>query len=385
MQSARLTPKRYQLNKEAAQVALRGHPWIFRSKVSSAASIFKSGQLLKLFDTENQPIGQGLYDEEGLIAIRVFRFPELSPAALRRAVDRALAKRENLRKYTNAFRAIHGENDGLPGVVVDVYGEVGVLQTYSAGVDVVGRYVGNYLADSLNLKTLVWKIPAKRRGQPKGNPVRLLRGTPPGAIQFREGRLDCWVEPFEGQKSGTFLDLRGLRKWVSSQNLNGKRVLNLFSYTGTLGLAAEIAGAKEIWNVDIAEGALQTAKKYHAKNPKKHRFITADAFDYLSTLAFEEKFDLIIADPPAMASQSTQVPGALKAYRRLFSSAVPHLARGGILVGGCCTSRITRNQYIREMDKTIGGRLKRIADLPPEDDHPVGFEQGDYLKILIYR
>lgn len=380
-------PIRYQLKKDAVRALGTGHPWIFRSHMSTAAEAFQSGQWLRLVNEQNSPVGYGIFEKEGLVAIRVLKEgpKEPTPDFFSQRVDKALAKRTALRAYTNAFRAIHGENDGIPGVVVDVYDDTAVLQTYVRSVDIIGRLVGSRVANQLKLKNLIWKLPAKRKAENDDFSVRLLRGTPPGVISIKEGKLKLSVDPWSGQKSGAFLDLRGLRKWIAAQKLAGARVLNLFCYTGTLGLAAEIAGAKEIWNVDIAEGALEAAKKYHCLDRKKHKHIQANIFDWLEKLPLSESFDLIIVDPPQMASRSEQVPSALKAYQKLFRLSAKHLRRGGTLIGCCCTSRIARPLFVREVEKTLAPQIRLFKSLGAEDDHPVGFPEGDYLKLLIFK
>lgn len=386
MKSQLFLPKRYQLKKEAAHVVQTGHPWIFRTHVSSAADTFENGQWLRLVDAENVVLGYGVFEKEGLIAIRVLKLGKTPPDSdwFGKKLETALGKRERLRTFTNSFRALHGENDGLPGVVLDVYDTTGVLQTYSKAVDPIGRYLAGRLQKTLGLENLVWKLPVKRKGAEGETSFRVLRGHVPGAIRMREGKLNLTVEVGQGQKSGTFLDLRGLRKWVASQKLDGKRVLNLFSYTGTLGLAAEVAGASEIWNVDISKGALEFAKKHHAIKKERHRFIAADIFDWLKQLPTKEKFDLIIVDPPMMASQVVQVPNALRAYRQIYSACLDHLTTRATLAACCCTSRIPRKRFELEVAKSLGGRLRLQRTIFPEDDHPVGFAEGDYLKILIY-
>ncbi len=172
---------------------------------------------------------------------------------------------------------------------------------------------------------------------------------------------------------------------MARTQLKNKRVLNTFSYTGTLGLAAETAGAKEIWNVDISEGALAAAKKYHANDKTKHRWVTADVFEWLGKLNPKEMFDVIILDPPQMAATTQQVPGALRAYRKLFQLALPHLSPGGTLIGCCCTSRISPADFKLSIDQAVSKRLALRKSLKHEDDHPVGFAEGDYLKMYIYQ
>lgn len=387
MHAARLEPKRFQLKKEAVQVANTGHPWIFRSHLSSATETFRDGQWLRLFDAANGVVGYGIYDASSLIGVRMLKLGKNIPDRewIIKTIEKALAKRDNLKTFTDAYRALHGENDGLPGVVMDVYGDTGVLQTYAPSVDVLGRYAAAYLRKRLNLKRLVWKLPTKRRVTGPESEYRILFGPPAGVVKFNEGKLLLAVNVAEGQKSGTFLDLRGLRKYLTMQKLAGKRVLNLFSYTGTLGLAAEAGGASDIWNVDISEGALEFAKKHHAREKSRHTYLTKNVFEWINELPAAEKFDVIIVDPPQMASRTIQVPNALKAYDKLVKAAVPHLKPQGQLIVACCTSRIPRKRFQEAIDRSLGSRLRLKTTLMPEDDHPAGFAEGDYLKILVYR
>lgn len=386
MKTRRLAPARYQLKKPAAKVVTNGHPWLFRDGLSSAAEVFKDGQWLKLVDADNVVLGYGIYEKQGLIAIRVVKRGSRPPdsAWIHTQIEKAIRKRENVKTYTDAVRYLHGENDGFPGVVLDVYGDTGVLQTYSNAVDTFGRYLASTLVPRLGLKNLIWKLPVKRKVEGEKAAVRVLRGHLPGKVTFREGKMQLTVEIGSGQKSGTFLDLRGLRKWVSLQKWQGKRVLNLFSYSGTIGLAAEHAGAKEIWNVDVSQGALDFSKKAHAMDHKHFKWVTADIFEWAKTLPPHEKFDVIIVDPPMMASQIAQVPRALAAYRNLYRALIPHLNAKGIMVACCCTSRIPRKRFRQEMDGTLNPRLRFKTEIGVEDDHPVGFPEGDYLKLLVY-
>ncbi len=392
MRLKRFVPRRYQLNKEAARVALQGHPWIFRSHLSTAADVFADGQWIELVGADNETLGHGVYEKDGLIGIKILKRGASAPDTewIKKTVAKALARRKHLREYSDAFRAVHGENDSLPGIVVDVYKDTAVLQTYAPSIDSLGRYVAALLRHELGLKNVIWKLPVKRKrtsDAAKENarpPVRVLHGAVPETLRFKEGKLALTVGIGAGQKSGTFLDLRGLRKWLASQKFQGKRVLNLFAYTGTLGLAAETAGAAEVWNVDISEGALGFAKKHHSLAPKKHRFVTADIFPWLKELPEKEKFDVIIVDPPMMAGETKQVPNALRAYKQLYKAAVPHLKPRGTLIAACCTSRIARKRFRTEVDGWLPRTLKFKKEIQPEDDHPVGFPEGDYLKILVY-
>ncbi|NBY19156.1 class I SAM-dependent rRNA methyltransferase [bacterium] len=294
--------RRYQIKKEVENILKQGHPWIFKSHLSSAADIFKTGDLLSLVNAANEIVAYGYFERDSLIAIRVIKFGKTAPDAIwfKNKLLKSLSKRENIKQYTEGFRALHGENDGFPGIVFDVYKKMGVLQTYVPSVDPLGRYIASVLRHELNLDTVLWKEPSRRK---KAGKTRILYGKEPKLIIVREGKLKVAVDVSEGQKSGTFLDLRGLRKFLSLQNLKGKKVLNLFSYTGTLGLAAEVAGASEIWNVDIAQGALKFSETHHSLDKKKYRYISADVFKWVDSLPPHERYDVLIVDPPSMASE----------------------------------------------------------------------------------
>ncbi len=377
-------PRRYQLKRRAAEALRAGHPWIFRQHLSSAAEVFADGQWLRLVDAENHTVGFGVFEREGAVAIRVLRTGQAPPDAewLASRVERALARREALRRETTAFRVLHGESDGLPGVTLDVFGTVGVLQTYSAGTDALGRLAAASVRRALGLTGILWRPAARRQGAVPH--PRVTSGTVPDLISTCEGSIAWSLSPRSGQKSGAFLDLRGLRRWLAGEDLRGQRVLNLFAYTGTLGLAAETAGATEIWQVDASSEALAFGAAHHTRDVAKHRWLTADVFRWLPELAPEERFDLIVVDPPQMTSRTEQVPRALAAYSRLYRELLPHLAPGGRLVACCCTSRIRPATFRATVERAVGERLVFTDRLRPEPDHPVRFPEADYLKVLLF-
>lgn len=282
---------------------------------------------------------------------------------------------------TDGFRAVHGESDGLPAVVVDVYRDTAVLATYASGADALGRLVASRVCRALTLDRVLWK-PAHRRALAGGpGSLRALFGAlPAGPIEIREGPLTLTVD-VSGQKSGAYLDLRGLRRWILEQDLAGARVLNLFSYTGTLGLAARTAGARTVWNVDSSRAAIEMAARHHGGGADD---VVADVFEWLPRLARRAEFELVIADPPPMTSRMEQVAGALAAYRRLYRAAAPHVAPGGRIVACCCTSRIDARSFQDAVRAGLGKEFRLERRIPPEPDHPVGFAEADYLKVLVY-
>jgi 23S rRNA G2069 N7-methylase RlmK/C1962 C5-methylase RlmI len=378
-------PRRYQLTKEALSILKGGHPWIFRRHLSSAASVFENGQWLRLVDGANEIEGYGFYHDVGAIGIRVLCRGDSPPRAewARSRVRAALDRRVELRRDTEAFRAIHGENDGLPAVTADVYAGVAIVSSYARGADPLARFCARLLRRELPLAGVLWKPGARRHDESAGS--RTLYGDVPERIQFREDTQTITVAPRWGQKSGSFLDLRGLRRHLRTAELQGSSVLDLFSYSGTLGAAAEIAGASRIWHVDASQAALDLGAETHVLDPAKHRFTEADVFEWLPALAPEERFDLAVADPPAMTSRTAQVPKVLRAYDALYRNLATHMNPGGLVVACCCTSRVDADIFLVTVRRALGRDFRFVSRLPPEPDHPVGFKEADYLKILLFR
>jgi 23S rRNA (cytosine1962-C5)-methyltransferase len=310
---ASVKARRYQLKKDAAAIVERGHPWIFREQLSSAATVFSDGQWLRLVDGQNKVVGHGIYEADGAIAIRVLRTGDqpADAAWLSRTLDAALAKRTDLATRTDGIRLLHGESDGIPAVVVDRFGETIVVSSYSIGADALARYVAHALRASrspvVGPATHVVLRPARRRRGPP-LPPRIVRGTPPSAVRFVENGFPFAVDLEGGHKTGTYLDLRALRHRLATSALAGARVLNLFAYTGMLGRAAERAGARELVQVDQSERALAFAREHHVDDASKHQFLVADIFEWLPQLSADERFDVIIVDPPSMTSKKAQVP-----------------------------------------------------------------------------
>ncbi len=380
-----MIPRRYQLKKEAAGVVMSGHPWIFRDTLSTAAQVFRDGDWLKLVDGANKTLGFGIYEAEGAIAIRVIRRGDHAPTAtwVKQVLTAALAKRKELATQTDGVRLVHGESDGLPAVVIDRYADTLVAQSYSRGAEALTRYAASVLARELGTPNVLL-VPAHRRRGADIKP-RVVRGAPPEVGAFTERGMTFAVDLAGGQKSGTYLDLRGLRKAVAAAPLAGARVLNLFAYAGLLGKAAELAGAAHIVQVDASERALAFAKAHHVIDPAKHEMIAADVFHWLPAHVPATAYDLVIVDPPAMTSNKQQVPAVLAGYKKLYRAAAPLVRPGGVLVAACCTSRIERATFDKLVAETLGSGFEREAAIAPEADHPVGFPQADYLKIGWYR
>jgi 23S rRNA (cytosine1962-C5)-methyltransferase len=392
-----MKPRRYQLRKDAVAIVGGGHPWIFREQMSTAATALNDGDWLRLVDGQNAVIGYGIYESEGAIAIRMLRRGADAPNAewLRTTLATAIAKRAGIE--STGIRLVHGESDDIPAVVVDRFGDTVVVSSYSSGADGLARYIGSALRH-MGSDPIVMRMgsdpivgparhvvlrPARRRRSPAQD-ARVLSGSPaPDIVHFDEHGLRFAVDLSGGHKTGTYLDLRGLRRTLATMKLSGARVLNTFAYTGMLGRACETAGAASITQVDVSERALAFAAAHHVVDAAKHQFITADVFEWLPE--HTGQYDVVICDPPSMTSKKAQVPNVLAAYRKLYRAAEKLVAPGGLLVSACCTSRIERKVFQQTVRASLPGRFKLELDVPPEPDHPVAFPQADYLKILLWR
>jgi 23S rRNA (cytosine1962-C5)-methyltransferase len=416
-----MTARRYQLRKDAVTLIER-HPWLFREQMSSAAKVFGDGQWLRLVDGANQIVGYGMYEADGAIAIRRLRLGATPPNAAwaRAQLAAAIAKRAPLAMRTDAIRLVHGESDGLPAAVIDRFGDAIVVASYSIGADALARYLACVLASEATVvarartepptalesdpalaqrftvgpaRTIIVRAARRRRqllaepdaGDEPPPPARVIRGTAPELVPFTEDGRTYTVDLASGHKTGSYLDLRGLRDAIATAPLAGARVLNLFSYTGMLARSAELAGAAEIVSVDVSERALQLAAAFHVTDPAKHRLVTADVFEWLPSLDPAEQFDLAIVDPPAMTSKMAQIPTVLAAYRKLYRAVARHVRPGGAVVAACCTSRIERDVFKRTVREALGEAFTLERELPVELDHPVAFAQADYLKITWWR
>lgn len=406
-----MRPRRYQLTKDAIAILDRGHPWLFRAQLSTAAQVFADGDWLRLVDGQNKVVAHGIYESEGAIAIRLLRRgpTPVDAAYLNDVLRAALTRREPLAKRTNAMRLVQGESDGLPAVAIDRFANTLVVSSYSAGADVLARYAAHalYRAESpvlpVGARNIILRPAHRRRSASESNrPTAehatgadaersssndgtvVLAGTLPAAIDFVEDDLPFAVD-VAGQKTGAYLDLRALRRAIAALPLQGARVLNLFAYSGMLGRAAERAGATEIVQVDASAPALAFAAAHHVDDAAKHRFLVEDVFEWLPAIDATNDYDVVIVDPPAMTSRSAQIPTVLAAYRKLYRGAMRAVKPGGLVVAACCTSRIERKVFEKTVHDTLGPGFVRETSLPPEPDHPVGFPQADYLKIIFYR
>lgn len=361
-----------------------GHPWIYRNHLPEHR--LEGGEWVRV--EAGRAVSHGLYDADGAIAVRLFRREGVPDGAfLQRRLRQALALREPLAANgdTDAYRLLHGEGDYLPAIVADRYGRFAVVKAYAASVERLLPAVARALGPTLRLKGV-----AQRR--PEG--LRALWGElPPPEESVVENGLRFDADLWHGQKTGLFLDQRDNRMLVRGLAA-GRRVLNLFSYTGGFSVYALAGGAELAVSVDTAEAALQGAEKAVARNglpAERHRAVAADVFDYLPELERRgERYGLVVVDPPSLARSAEQRRRAQRAYLKLNRSAFAAVSPGGFLATSSCTAQVSPDAFQRlvaEAARAAGVRAQLVFERGQPLDHPVpsSFPEGRYLKFLVFR
>ncbi len=390
--------RRYQLNKKAQIQVRKHHPWVFRGNLSTAASVFSNGDWLQLFDGKNETVGFGVYSAEDSVAIRVFHFGEtLRNRFFFKLLREAWKARESLVPETNAFRLVNGEADRLPGITVDLYGSVAVIQYYSASLYRMARLVSLLLPHVVSepFAQSIFLRAANRMGHSSlVKPSRWTRGNPVSRSEIREGKYRFLVDLDQGQKGGFYLDLRGVRRELGGMDFSGLKILNLFSYTGAFSVILQSLGATDITSVDQSRHAQDLHRENILLNnldPEKDRLVSSDVFRFLANLDPQEKYDFILLDPPALASKRSQMPVALRKLEQLHRMALCHLKEESMWFSISCTARITKEDLITTVGRVskniVGkGRTHIVKDLNEEADHKVisGFPEGKYLNQILF-
>jgi 23S rRNA (cytosine1962-C5)-methyltransferase len=364
----------------AAERALRqGHPWLFDQAIRDQRHAGRPGDLAVIFDRRRRFLAVGLYDPNSPIRVRILQQRE--PAAIDRdwfedRLAAAVRVREPLLQGdTTGYRLVHGENDGLPGLVIDRYDQTSVLKLYTAAWVPHLRHVLPALAAVAPAERLILRLGDAVQTQPQDlhglrDGTILFGPGLDGSVVFQENGLRFEADPIHGQKTGFFLDQRDNRAHVEKLAA-GKTVLDVFSYTGGFSLYAARGGARAVVSLDASRPALAAAARNFALNQDQGAVATAK--------------DLVIVDPPAFAKKQDQVARALMAYGKLTHLGLGVLQAGGILVLASCSSRVSAESFFATVNRAAvqaGRPLHEIERAGHPLDHPVGFPEGAYLKCL---
>ena len=359
---------------------LRRHPWVYRGAL---ATPLPAGCLpLRVQAANGRPLGVALPGGSGgSLALRMVTFGRegWDEAALAALVRRATALRDRLALDADAYRLVHAEGDGLPGLVIDRYGAVAVVEAYEAAWEPYLEAIASLLADGLGFSTVLVR-PAGRAARP----VRVLRGHMPEVpLVIREGRLRFAVDVEAGQKTGFFLDQRENRRRLGAL-AGGAEVLNLFSYSGGFAVAALAGGAVRAVNVDASAAALSLARHAYELNGLEVRepdFIEGDAFRVVRDLAAAgQRYGIVVVDPPAFVKRRGDLEGGLRGYRDINLQALRLTAPGGLLFTCSCSALVSEQQFGQALlgaalDAGRGLRVLERRGAGP--DHPVSAFCGE--------
>lgn len=351
-----------------------------------------------IFDDRRRFVGIGLADPSSPIAIRMLHHGAPLAIDARFFADRvadALVRRRSILEdpTTTGLRLVHGENDRLPGLVVDRYGDVVVVKLYTAAWERHLRAVLQPLVEACDTRTVVVRASraVQRSWSSSSGPSWRTDGSVlagddiEGPVPFREGGLTFLAEVRSGHKTGFFLDQRDNRQRVR-RLAAGARVLDVFSSSGGFSAHAAAGGATSVTSVDISAGALAAARHHVTLNAPgtDHLVVAGDAFDVLDRLHHQgRRFDLVIIDPPSFTSGKHTVPAARRAHGRLTSAGLDVLADGGTLVQASCSARIGEARFLNDVRARFGDwRFERVETTGHPLDHPVGFPEGGYLKAV---
>jgi len=386
---------------EAERALRQGHPWLFEQAITSQSHAGQAGDLAIIFDRKKRFLAVGLYDPHSSIRVRILHHG--NPAAINQdwfsmQLATALRLRDPLlhlppERKTSGYRLVHGENDGLPGLVIDRYAGTLVLKLYSPAWLPHLKAILSALADLWPHERLALRLGRAlqdAQGQLHGLTDGMILYGPELAepVLFRENGLQFEADPLHGQKTGFFLDQRENRRRVEAL-AGGKHVLNLFSYTGGFSVYAARGGARSIISVDTSQPALDAARRNMAHNSLdqiSHETRARDVFEILKEMAqAERRFNLVIVDPPAFAQNKIQVRRAIMAYKRLTRLSLTVLAAGGTLVQASCSSHVDADTFFNMVHSTAaraGRPLREIERTGHALDHPIAFKEGAYLKCL---
>ncbi|MFA5948086.1 MAG: class I SAM-dependent rRNA methyltransferase [Candidatus Gracilibacteria bacterium] len=382
--------------KKGREISVKaGHPWVFSNAILESERI-EAGSVVSVYSADNEFIGIGTYNPRNSISVRFLtnKKEEINEDFFAKKLKELMeSKKKYLPAKTTGFRLAHADADKLPGLILDVYDDVFVFQISTIGMEKFRDEIINAISKNFKPKAIVERSDIEIRKQ-EGLavlPVTTHEGKVDGFVEFLENGFKFYADVIDGQKTGFFLDQRDARMNVGKLS-EGKKVLNLFGYSGAFSVYALAGKAEEVTTVDISGKALEIAKKNLEANKfdtKKNELVKMDAFDFLNKCRDKnEKFDLIVSDPPAFSKSGENLPQALKAYSRLNKSCFELLNKGGILVASSCSGRVTLDDFLNSIKISAGQANKDariLSILGQAFDHTVklSFPEGRYLKTVV--
>lgn len=374
----------------------RFHPWVFSGAIARLPKDIEEGDLVRVVTADGTVAGVGHY-QIGSIAVRMLSFEDevIDSDFYARRLEQALALRQTLglaREDNNTYRLVHGEGDFLPGLVVDIYGHTAVLQAHSPGMHFARLDIAERLIElpGANIANVFYKSETTLPYKADLDPVdQYIVGHYDGSVSTENG-LQFNIDWLKGQKTGFFVDQRDNRALLAGY-AHGRRVLNMFCYTGGFSVYALAGGATVVDSVDSSAKAIALTEANVAlnfgDNETRHRAFAQDAFKFLDNME-DGAYDLIVLDPPAFAKHRSAIPNALRGYQRLNAKAMAKAAPGTILFTFSCSQAVNREQFrlaVFSAAAQTGRRVRILHQLTQPADHPVNIyhPEGEYLKGLV--
>ena len=387
--------KQIWLRKGKEESLLRFHPWVFSGAIARIDEGVDEGEVVRVVTNSGDFIAVGHY-QQGSIAVRVLTFNDVAidDTFWASRLQSALAMRQAIgiadNPLNNTYRLVHGEGDNLPGLIIDVYGETAVMQAHSIGMHLCRKQIAASLIEVMNgrVKHIYYKSETTLPFMTADDMNGFLTGGSDENIATENG-LKFRVDWLKGQKTGFFVDQRENRSLLE-RYAHGKRVLNMFCYTGGFSFYAMRGGAELVHSVDSSAKAIELTKENVELNfpdDPRHEAFCEDAFKFLEGISLTS-YNLIILDPPAFAKHRGALHNALKGYMRLNQKAFEKIERGGILFTFSCSQVVTK-EHFRNAVFTAAALAKRkvriLHQLHQPADHPINIyhPEGEYLKGLV--
>ncbi|MBQ2434548.1 MAG: class I SAM-dependent rRNA methyltransferase [Bacteroidaceae bacterium] len=383
----------------------RFHPWVFSGAIHHIDGQPQEGDVIRIVNIDGRFLAVG-HIQIGSIAVRILSFEDviIDKAFWKERISAAYNVRKSIfcsqltapnkesKRLTNAYRLIHGEGDGLPGLIIDVYNRTAVMQAHSVGMHVSRREIADALAEVLNgtIDNIYYKSEntlAYKASEDGGN--GFLKGSLATADDIAtENGLRFHVDWLGGQKTGFFVDQRENRALLEHYSQN-RKVLNMFCYTGGFSFYAMRGGAELVHSVDSSSRAIDITRanvELNFPGDTRHEAFAEDAFKYLERMG--DQYDLIILDPPAFAKHKDALRNALMGYRKLNAKAFEKIRPGGILFTFSCSQVVTKDNFrtaVFTAAAMSGRRVRILHQLTQPADHPVSIyhPEGEYLKGLV--
>lgn len=370
---------------------LNRHHWIFSGAVQKAPD-FEDGEILSVYSADGRMLGSAYFNKQSAIIGRMLAFDATPPnIALEAKLDAAIELRSKLfdPSKTNAYRLVNSEGDLLPGLTIDLYADVVVMQISTLGMEKQRAWLVDKLQERLNPRCIYEKSLQPSRQEEGLKPSQgVLQGAEITDVEVIENSLRFDVSLVEGQKTGFFLDHREMRSWVRVL-ARGKRVLNCFSYTGGFSVYALAGGAVHVDTVDISEKAIEKSKQHVKLNGfeiAEQGFYALDAFQYLREK--DLPYDLVILDPPAFAKRRKDIVAACRGYKDINRLAMQKMPSGSLLMTSSCSYHVDEKlfqQVVFQAAVEAGRTVRILGKHRMGMDHPINIchPEGEYLKSLL--